>query len=61
MISDSNINKTIKTISPKVMQSLRDSVARQVAAYGEDDKGRGNINSSDAAVFIRPALYKKIV
>lgn len=61
MISDSNINKTIKTISPKVMQSLRDSVARQVAAYGEDDRGRGNINSSDAAVFIRPALYKKIV
>ena len=32
-----------------------------VSAYGLDSKGRGNINQADAAVYIRPQMYKDIV
>ena len=51
----------MKTLNAKVKKSIEDSVARQIAAYGIDENGRGRINQADAAVYIRPALYKRIV
>ena len=61
MVSRENIDKTIKTLNAKVRKSIEDSVNRQIAAYGINDRGKGNINQADAAVYIRPALYKRIV
>lgn len=61
MISKENIAKTMKSLNPKVLKSIEESVDRQIAAYGIDDNGRGKINQADAAVYIRPALYKRIV
>lgn len=61
MVSKENINNTMKTLNAKVKKSIEDSVARQIAAYGIDENGRGRINQADAAVYIRPALYKRIV
>lgn len=34
---------------------------KDVSAYGLDSKGRGNINQADAAVYIRPQMYKDII
>ena len=61
MVSKENINNTMKTLNAKVKKAIEDSVARQIAAYGIDENGRGRINQADAAVYIRPALYKRIV
>lgn len=61
MVSKDNINKTLKTIDTKSRKSIEDSVERQIAAYGVNDRGEGNINQADAAVYIRPALYKRII
>lgn len=61
MISKENIVKTMRSLNPKTLKSIEESVDRQIAAYGIDDKGRGRINQADAAVYIRPALYKRIV
>lgn len=61
MVSKENIKKTMKTLNAKVRQSIEESVNRQIAAYGIDENGRGKINQADAAVYIRPALYKRIV
>lgn len=61
MVSQQNIKKTMKTLNAKVIKSIEESVSRQIAAYGIDDNGRGRINQADAAVYIRPALYKRIV
>lgn len=61
MVSKDNINKTLKTIDAKSRKSIEDSVERQIAAYGVNNRGEGNINQADAAVYIRPALYKRII
>ena len=61
MVSKENIKNTMKTLNAKVKQSIEDSVNRQIAAYGISENGRGNINQADAAVYIRPAMYKRIV
>lgn len=61
MVNKENIDKTIKTLNPKVRKNIEESVDRQIAAYGINKKGEGNINQADAAVYIRPALYKRIV
>lgn len=61
MVNKDNIDKTIKSLKPEVRKSIEDSVARQIAAYGVNKKGEGNINQADAAVYIRPSMYKKIV
>jgi hypothetical protein len=61
MVSKENIKNTMKTLNVKVKQSIEESVNRQIAAYGIDENGRGRINQADAAVYIRPALYKRII
>lgn len=61
MVSKENIKNTMKTLNAKVKQSIEESVNRQIAAYGIDENGRGRINQADAAVYIRPALYKRII
>lgn len=61
MVSKDNINKTLKTIDAKSRKSIEDSVERQIAAYGVNKRGEGNINQADAAVYIRPALYRRII
>lgn len=61
MVNRDNVAQTLKTLNPKVRKQIEDSVIRQIAAYGVDENGRGRINQADAAVYIRPALYKRIV
>ena len=61
MVNKDNVAQTLKSLNPKVRKQIEDSVARQIAAYGIDESGRGRINQADAAVYIRPALYKRIV
>lgn len=61
MVNKDNISKTLKSLNPKVRKQIEESVDRQIAAYGINDRGEGNINQADAAVYIRPALYKRIV
>lgn len=56
-----NLDKTFKTLPVDVRENIDKSVARQADAYGLNDRGEGNINQADAAVYIRPALYRRII
>lgn len=61
MVNSENIKNTLKTIKKDARESIEKSVLRQIAAYGVNKQGEGNINQADAAVYIRPDFYKRIL
>lgn len=61
MTRDKQLEKTFSTFDKDTRNKIDASVSRQAGAYGMDDRGNGNINQADAAVYIRPALYKRII
>lgn len=47
---------------PVVFQLARDLAIEDASAYGMNSKGtKGNINHADAAVYLRPQMYKDVV
>ena len=53
--------KSAESKYPFIFELASKLADKDVSAYGLDSKGRGNINQADAAVYIRPQMYKDIV
>ena len=62
LTSEKNIEDTFKKLTEEQQKFVNDQAKKAANPYAYDDEGNsGEVNQADAAVYIRPAFYKRLL